>query len=862
MPLHDCTTAEYTQKAGIALAKKNCYLFHMATFFITRDSLRLPFSGLRHSFFKNHSLAARLLFPGLPLVATILLLVFAVSQRSVLRITNSALARNAQLQAQSVSGGLNQILQDARNQLLVLAAGPLSEEEMVRRLKLRVQPQAVPYREIAFLSVDPKERYVLLRHGDDFLSLPQHVAINALSSPFQSGAAPKQRGQVSISQPVEVMYPLVQTRTQLQNLNHYVLRFTTTVFDANGTERGVLLLSIDLATLRNRLSELTSPNAPFNMGMEERLRGVFFDVNGWMLFQSEDTDTEDYHDLPLRADMFRTGLSGDLGRPDFRIAFRPNTEHADYWSVVVEIREGRSGRLPITSSAWHGTLQQADEVSFAPVTFQTMPDAAPVIIGGVALVGHDFTSANALRVIYGIYALSFVMGLVLFSLCMWWMARAITGRLARLGAQIDARNQHGDFEPLDLSDLPIDLDRIRIGVDGLLSRLRQMHNDQQALSAQRSAEKRDSPAENLPPVPASASEIKLLVGRTAIMQALLVDIAHAAQVNADVLIIGETGTGKELVSAAIHRQSARAKGPFISINCGALDENLLMDTLFGHVKGAFTEAKQARKGAFLAAEGGTLMLDEVGNAAPKVQQALLRALSTRKIRPLGSDHEIPFDTRVIAATNADLRTAGKQGDFRHDLYYRLAVISIHTPPLRQRKEDIPEMVMQFMAQARQDDATGRIGPVPQLSRGALDKLMLYDWPGNVRELKNTITRALAFCRNDILLADDIRLDTPVKGALPRHDNVVADPPDRPEQAHATTELADLNARQRSMLGKIRRMGSVSRQEYQDMAGDISMRTAQYDLQQMVRLNLLRKEGRGPTQRYVAEGSATDKAVTE
>lgn len=152
------------------------------------------------------------------------------------------------------------------------------------------------------------------------------------------------------------------------------------------------------------------------------------------------------------------------------------------------------------------------------------------------------------------------------------------------------------------------------------------------------------------------------------MQALYGQIRKASQVLADVLIVGETGTGKELVSQAIHCLSPRADGPFITINCGALDETLLMDTLFGHVKGAFTEARQARKGAFLAAEGGTLMLDEVGNATPKVQQALLRALSTRSIRPLGSDHDVAFDTRIIAATNAELH-----GDASTSLFARICI---------------------------------------------------------------------------------------------------------------------------------------------------------------------------------------------
>ena len=183
------------------------------------------------------------------------------------------------------------------------------------------------------------------------------------------------------------------------------------------------------------------------------------------------------------------------------------------------------------------------------------------------------------------------------------------------------------------------------------------------------------------------------------MLLLYENVRKAAQVMADVLVVGETGTGKELVSEAIHKLSPRGAGPFITINCGALDESLLMDTLFGHVKGAYTEARASRKGAFLTAQGGTLMLDEVGNAAPKVQQALLRALSTRRIRPLGSDEDVPFDTRIIAATNALLREDSQNGSFREDLYYRLAVITINTPPLRDRKADIPSLIVYFLSEA-------------------------------------------------------------------------------------------------------------------------------------------------------------------
>ncbi|KAF4530554.1 hypothetical protein B566_EDAN018682, partial [Ephemera danica] len=217
-----------------------------------------------------------------------------------------------------------------------------------------------------------------------------------------------------------------------------------------------------------------------------------------------------------------------------------------------------------------------------------------------------------------------------------------------------------------------------------------------------------------------------LVGSSLLMQKVREEVRKAGRAGADVLVWGETGTGKELVAAAIHQAGVSTKGPFISINCGALDENLLLDTLFGHIKGAFSEAKTDRKGAFVAAEGGTLFLDEIANASLKVQQALLRALSVRRIRTLGTDMEIPFTARVVAATNVDLREQVRMGLFREDLYYRLAIIDIATPALRERKEDIPELAAFFIREAAKKLARGTV----RLSRGALEAMMEHSWPGN------------------------------------------------------------------------------------------------------------------------------------
>jgi two-component system response regulator HydG len=296
-----------------------------------------------------------------------------------------------------------------------------------------------------------------------------------------------------------------------------------------------------------------------------------------------------------------------------------------------------------------------------------------------------------------------------------------------------------------------------------------------------------------------------------------------------------------------------------------LDENLLLDALFGHVKGAFSEAKAERKGAFQAASGGTLHLDEIGNASPKVQQALLRALSVRRIRPLGSDQDIPFDARIIAATNVDLLECAKNGAFREDLYYRLAVITINTPPLRQRKEDLPALVRFFL----KETAVAQNKKIIELSRGALDKILQYDWPGNIRELKNCITRAVTFAEGDILLADHINLgvgpepiaqpETPPPSVIPpttpempmiSEEPALSQPP-RSDPAPAMTEPESLNPRQKKAWPAILAAGGTNRASYQNILGEeISVRTAQYDLQDMVNKGLLIKSGKGPSLKYV------------
>ncbi|PYS74373.1 MAG: Fis family transcriptional regulator [Acidobacteria bacterium] len=229
-----------------------------------------------------------------------------------------------------------------------------------------------------------------------------------------------------------------------------------------------------------------------------------------------------------------------------------------------------------------------------------------------------------------------------------------------------------------------------------------------------------------------------IIGRSARMMSLYQMIETVAQVQSTVLVTGESGTGKELVARAIHDMSPRAERPFVSVNCGAFTETLLESELFGYIKGSFTGANSNRKGLFEAANSGTIFLDEIGEMSPAMQVKLLRVLQERKVRPVGATEEMLVDTRVIAATNRDLASMVSIGTFREDLYYRISVIPIELPPLRERSEDISELATHFI-----EKFCAPTGRSLTISENAMRLLERYSWPGNVRELEHTIERAVA-----------------------------------------------------------------------------------------------------------------------
>src|SRR5262249_10069977 len=245
-----------------------------------------------------------------------------------------------------------------------------------------------------------------------------------------------------------------------------------------------------------------------------------------------------------------------------------------------------------------------------------------------------------------------------------------------------------------------------------------------------------------------------MLGTSPQMQAVFASIRKVAATNAPVLLLGESGTGKEMAAAAIHRRSTRKGGPFVAINCNAIPENLLESELFGHEKGAFTGAHIQRKGLLETASGGRLFLDEIGELPPGIQVKLLRFLQEQRVQRVGGRQEIQVDTRLVAATNADLKELIKNGKFREDLYFRLAVVTIRLLPLRERGEDVVFLAREFLQRYANQNAPTKLVFAPD----ALRALSRFSWPGNVRELQNRVKRGVIMANGSRVTAKDLELD--------------------------------------------------------------------------------------------------------
>jgi two-component system response regulator PilR (NtrC family) len=306
------------------------------------------------------------------------------------------------------------------------------------------------------------------------------------------------------------------------------------------------------------------------------------------------------------------------------------------------------------------------------------------------------------------------------------------------------------------------------------------------------------------------------------MRALREQIVRIADSEAAVAIVGESGSGKELAARDLHSHSQRSAHPFIAVNCGAIPEALMESEFFGHRRGAFTGAHEERSGFFQAAHRGTLFLDEVAELPPSMQVKLLRALQERSVRKLGGQREETVDVRIVSATNRDLSEAVRRGEFRQDLYYRLQVIELRLPPLRERRQDIPLLCDAILNRLAGD-------PRPQLSADAMVRLCAHDFPGNVRELENILERALAMVPDQTIGAEDLQFEPALR--LPSAHEPFPDSPNHADTALPVSLPAHLRMVERALLRRALRQARFQRTQAAQLLG-ISLRQLRYRMQRL------------------------------
>ncbi|WP_319543256.1 sigma-54 dependent transcriptional regulator [uncultured Pseudodesulfovibrio sp.] len=825
----------------------------------TDHSTQSDRTGITSSIAHRLGLRGKLLLALLPPIVAILLVTGYASYTVSEDFIDIAVERSVKMHTLAMAHEMEQFFDQCRVDLLFFAQGTMKPTELRSTLEKHIHSGGTRYFELSFIPASGGQPFALIQHDGEIHEVPASEFGAIHPNPFEElgKLGSLKIGQVLPSDIIETTYPIPSDTASNRHIKTRILRFYTYFPGDETSPPGILFLSVKAKDVRNILSWYNSEESPlwaFPRSNELRF-SYFLNSEGWMLFQSEDFNEADNK---LTTYLARENFSGTLGKDGHAAAFRPNENHVRYWAAVKDINNGKSGLTQVAEERIGESAVNSFYFSYAPIRFLSDSTGRPTPFGGVI-----FVDRSQLPIIAGYKNLDVMLfvtagAIALISCLVFWFGRILTRPIHALATSLDSLNSLEEMEEINLPYSGADITRLQTAINVIIRKVKQQVVEIQAKdetilnvnNRERAPLKRER--ETL--AEAELSRIPEIIGIGPIISNMKVNILKAAQVEVDVLISGETGTGKQLVAEAIHAHSNRSDNPFISINCGALDENLLLDALFGHVKGAFSEAKEDRNGAFIEADGGTLFLDEIQSASPKVQQSLLRAIASRKIKPLGSDKELAVNVRIVAATNVDIPDLIERREFREDLYYRLKVVSITTPALREHRENIPMLAVYYLNQAEQLAGREKL----DLSKGALAKLVNYQWPGNIRELVNCITRAAVMAENDIIQAEEIRLENDVyqpvaerietRPAPPRE--IVETPLNNPKPTPPPALTSPLNVRQKEAWPHIQKKKSVTRKEYQDLvSGSLPTRTAIYDLQDFVKRGLLVKQGKGPSTRY-------------
>jgi DNA-binding NtrC family response regulator len=810
----------------------------------------------------------------IPVVVATLMATGYLTYRVSNHFIRLALEKAALIDVVGLADDMEQFLEKCRKDLSIIAQESPNPANLSRYLASIREIGGTDYRILAFIS-QKNDAHVVCTAADKAvetipIEMMKSFTPNLLT--LYENIRDLKRGETWISKVRKLEYPFPLPDNPNQIISSDAIYFGTRCSSPDGKEVGYLILAVDIRNLCKILSTYHAQQSRILTSPEdgEHQYSYFFDTTGWILF---DSGAPKEATGEISTELARFGYTGILGSPELSSSFKPNTTFKNFWVMIDEVKAGKYGSTKTANLEIQSPGFKEHFCAYAPVHFANQDTGFPTVYGGVAFVDRSrLTEAAIYRQIDVMFTI-ILSAIILVSLVIFFLAHFFTKPLLELIRAVDAMQQTGKLEPIETPRAGYEISLLKNSINSMIAKIREqleqikVSEREREIAALRTKAAIDETEESNPHpnTRAPSFEIAGMIGASARIETLRTEILKAAKVEMDVLIVGETGTGKQLAAEAIHRYSRRSGKPFVSINCGELDEHLLLDALFGHVRGAFTEAKTDRKGAFVEANGGVLFLDEIQTASSAVQQALLRVVSQRKIKHLGSDKDTDVDVRVIVATNADLAELVDQGKFRQDLYFRMKVITIRTPALREISEDIPMLVRHYFAQAKQVTEKQKL----TMSKGALEKLKKYEWPGNVRELMNCITRAVVMAESPIIQVEDLVLESDAEsvtaGTQPLSTKTTGEIETKADVEHEVDVLPEvslrLTPRQQKAYVHILAKGSITRLQYQSLVGgNLPPRTAIYDLHDLVRKGLLKREGKGPATRYLLAQSPTSQAA--
>ncbi|MFV0420728.1 sigma 54-interacting transcriptional regulator [Oleidesulfovibrio sp.] len=827
-----------------------------------------------------------LLFTG-PLLLLLVGLQGGVALFLSLDALQQALGRSVQTKTMAISYELSSYLRKVRYNTLLLADFVDSEQTLgtyLNRVGGLVDKEALAL----VVTAENGTRSAYVREHTDvrkWVKADGSMSGMDMTSPvFVSKIKILKVGEVAASQVFSVRLP-AQGAFADETTSVPVIQFVTPLKQADGKKGRLLSLYVAADHIGEMLTYLQSPASPlhaFHRRPAKRF-SYFADPRGWILYESAQEHNAAF--MPVQS---RQDLRGTLGLAGMPGAFLPSDEHSAFWDSVSNARNMQ----PTLNQDWESenglTFPTIMMEAGAPVLYRTSDDAEPEVWGVAfsvdrSLLPHVLGTRQA-WILCGVG----VVVLAVSILVLYLVGRFCAAPMLLLARKVEAAATEPAPTPVEGELRGYEANVLQQAINRMIRtlnlQLAEINDKTQRLAHYASLQQVEFTDFRDPTEELDNSALSVLRGSSSVMRQLKAEISKAAQVDADILIEGETGTGKQLVAEAVHKASRRCNGPLVPINCGALDESLLLDALFGHKKGAFSGAENDRDGAFVHAHGGTLFLDEIQSASPKVQQSLLRVIASRRVRPLGTDAEYPVDVRVICATNVNLLEEIEAGKFRQDLYYRIKVLSLHTPPLRTHTDSIPALTAYFLEQARETLGRSELA----LTRGAMEALLKYSWPGNVRELENCIIQAAVTARDGLIHVADLPFsktfqplsDSGVstrssdaggftsyreseskktspfqasKGADSVASYTVHNISEETSVSAISAEAANnaLNERQQRIVEYLQQQGSITRRQYLELFDyDISDRTAGRDLQDLVQKGIIRKSGAGPSTSYV------------